>query len=141
MGWFVLNKYYSRADEVPAYGAAILLDPSSRRAYLDTFWEQAWVDAAIQSAGLIWEEEFKTLPTNDTQVPKEAATIVECESVKLNSFAKYKAQQRPEYVLPGAVDDFYRFINMDPIDLDGIKLTPLKWWCQPTQRCSYPRLS
>ncbi|KAI1663155.1 hypothetical protein L13192_12810 [Pyrenophora tritici-repentis] len=53
IGWFVLNKYYSRADEVPAYGAAILLDPSSRRAYLDTFWEKAWVDSAIKSASII----------------------------------------------------------------------------------------
>jgi hypothetical protein len=46
---------------------------------------------------------------------------------KLNSFAKYKAKQRPEYASPGAVDDFYRFIDMDPIDLDGVRLTPLEW--------------
>lgn len=141
MGWFVLNKYYSRADEVPAYGAAILLDPSSRRAYLDTFWKKAWVESAIQSAGMIWEEEFNIQATEDAHSTGGAAAVVELNFAKLNSFAKYKAKQKPEYTHPGAVDDFYRFINMEPIDLDGVKLTPLEWWCQPTQRRSYPRLS
>ncbi|KAI1663193.1 Restless transposase [Pyrenophora tritici-repentis] len=93
IGWFVLNKYYSRADEVPAYGAAILLDPSSRRAYLDTFWEKAWVDSAIKSAGIIWEE-FNSQLTKDTYLTGDAAAVVELDLVKLNSFAKYKAKQR-----------------------------------------------
>ncbi|KAF7573983.1 hypothetical protein PtrM4_056060 [Pyrenophora tritici-repentis] len=141
MGWFVLNKYYSRADEVPAYGAAILLDPSSRRAYLDTFWEKAWVDSAIKSAGIIWEEEFNTQFTEDTYLTGDAAAVVELDLVKLNSFAKYKAKQRLKYALPRGVDDFYSFIKMEPIDLDGLKLTLLEWWCQLTQRRSYPRLS
>lgn len=141
MGWFVLNKYYSRADEVPAYGAAILLNPSSRRAYLDTFWKKAWVDSAIESASMIWEDEFNTQATEDGHPPGNAAAEIGLELGKPNSFAEYKAKQKPEYTQPGAVDDFYRFINMEPIDLDGAKLTPLEWWCQPTQRRSYPRLS
>ena len=34
MGWFVLNKYYSLTEGVPAYAAALLLDPSKRLAYI-----------------------------------------------------------------------------------------------------------
>lgn len=141
MGWFVLNKYYGRADEVPAYGAAILLDPSSRRAYLDRFWKKDWVDPAIKSAAMIWEDEFNTQPNEDTHLSGDAAIVVELESVKLNSFAKYKAKQKLDYASPRAVDDFYCFIDMAPIDLDSMKLTPLEWWCQSAQRQSYPRLS
>ncbi|KAI1507570.1 Dimer-Tnp-hAT domain containing protein [Pyrenophora tritici-repentis] len=117
MGWFVLNKYYSRADEVPAYGAAILLDPSSRRAYLDTFWEKAWVDSAIKSAGIIWEEEFNTQFTEDTYLTGDAAAVVELDLVKLNSFAKYKAKQRLKVVvsanakaiLPSSLSNGYHY--------------------------------
>lgn len=127
MGWFVLNKYYSGADEVPAYGAAILLDPSSRRAYLDTFWKPAWVDCAIKAAGKIWDEEFNTQLPKDAPLIQDSPAVEEIETAKLNSFAKYKSKQRPGYASPGAVDDFYRFIDMDPIDLDGVKLTPLHW--------------
>lgn len=69
MRWFVLNKWYSGADEVPAYEAAILLDLSSRRTYLDMFWKPAWVNCAIKSVGMIWDK------TINTQLPKDAPLI------------------------------------------------------------------
>jgi hypothetical protein len=34
MGWFIIDKYYNRTDEVPVYAAALLLDPSRRIAHL-----------------------------------------------------------------------------------------------------------
>lgn len=41
MGWFILDKYYNKTDEVPVYAAAILLDPSRRAAYLQKNWPTA----------------------------------------------------------------------------------------------------
>lgn len=35
MGWFVLDKYYTMTEDVPVYAAALLLDPSQRRVYIE----------------------------------------------------------------------------------------------------------
>ncbi|EKG09391.1 hypothetical protein MPH_13579, partial [Macrophomina phaseolina MS6] len=50
MGWFVLDKYYTMTDEVPAFAAALLLDPSRRAAYLRKNWPKAWIKPAIDAA-------------------------------------------------------------------------------------------
>lgn len=141
MGQFVLNKYYSGANKVPAYSAAILLNLLSRRAYLNTFQKPTQVNCAIKAAGKIQDKESNTQLPTDAPLIQDSPAKEEIETAKLNSFAKYKAKQRPEYASPRAVDDFYCFIDIDPINLNSVKLTLLEWWCQSTQRRSYPRLS
>jgi hypothetical protein len=37
--WYSFNKYFIKADEVPAYCAATLLHPSRRKNYLERNWE------------------------------------------------------------------------------------------------------
>lgn len=38
MGWFVLNKYYQLTANCPTYAAALLLDPSKRKQYIEKNW-------------------------------------------------------------------------------------------------------
>jgi hypothetical protein len=38
MGWFILNKYYMLIDETPVVAAALLLDPSKRKSYIEQNW-------------------------------------------------------------------------------------------------------
>ena len=135
MGWYVLNKYYTCTDDVPAYRAALLLDPSSRRAYLDKNWEPVWIKPTIEAASKLWEEEFNTKVTEDHRPNSTVDELV------LNSFAKLKEMQKVQYATAAAADDFHVFIMADPIDIESLKLTPLEWWCQPVQRLAYPRLS
>jgi hypothetical protein len=59
MGWFVLDKYYKMTDHVPVYAAAIILDPSSRGAYLKRNWPAEWYEPAIDAANTFRLNEFK----------------------------------------------------------------------------------
>lgn len=63
MGWFLLDKYYSRTDVVPVYAAALLLDPEKRLGYINTNWEQSWVKDAVAATVAIWETDYKPLST------------------------------------------------------------------------------
>ncbi|CEJ95282.1 Putative Ribonuclease H-like protein [[Torrubiella] hemipterigena] len=50
MGWFVLDKYYFKTDDVPVYSAALLLHPSKRLKYLRQNWQRDWHIGAIENA-------------------------------------------------------------------------------------------
>jgi hypothetical protein len=58
IGWYILDKYYNRTDEVPVYAAALLLDPSKRSAYIRKNWITSWIEPAITRASTIWEKEY-----------------------------------------------------------------------------------
>ncbi|PVH93317.1 hypothetical protein DM02DRAFT_483356, partial [Periconia macrospinosa] len=40
--WHIFDKYYQLSDESPAYGAALILHPSQRKAYIQKNWPKAW---------------------------------------------------------------------------------------------------
>lgn len=74
MGWFVLEKYYNMTDQVPVYASAILLNPSSRAAYLKKNWPAEWYEPAINAAQDLWLNEFKdALPVASPTVSKQMA--------------------------------------------------------------------
>lgn len=53
MGWFALDKYYSKTDEAPVYAAALLLDPRKRAAYIQKNWPSSWHESAVTAANTI----------------------------------------------------------------------------------------
>lgn len=57
-GRFILSKYYRLTDEVPVYGAALLLDPRKRIAYIKQNWPKKWHDDTIALGTTLWREEF-----------------------------------------------------------------------------------
>lgn len=137
MGWFLIDKYYSKTEEAPVYAAALLLDPSRRAAYLKQNWPADWYETSIAAASMIWEEDYKMLlqddrvtdPLSPPPPPKRPRNQLD---VLLKSLQVKTATSKD-------VDDFVAFIEAQPIDLDG--MTPLEWWCGSEQRRRYPRLS
>ena len=139
MGWFILDKYYSMTGDVPAYAAALLLDPSRRTAYLKKNWPRAWLQPAIRAASTIWEDEFKI------QLSKASPRGFESMPPPLRSSkprsAILESIMRDMEVTTsdaGDEDDFMTFINAPTFRID---CTPLEWWCRKEQYDRYPRLS
>jgi hypothetical protein len=137
MGWFLIDKYYSKTEEAPVYAAALLLDPSRRAAYLKQNWPADWYETSVAAASTIWEQDYGMLPQDDGGTkppsapppPKRPRNQLD---VLLESLQVKRAASKD-------VDDFMAFIEAQPIDLDG--MTPLEWWCGSEQRRRYPQLS
>jgi hypothetical protein len=63
-------------EDVPAFAAALLLDPSRRAAYLRKSWPDTWVEPAIETAYALWEEENKAgLVLDQSYSPVHATAI------------------------------------------------------------------
>ena len=71
MGWFVLNKYYTMTEDVPLYAAALLLDPSKRRAYIEQNWPSDWHESAISGAREIWDAEYNSIVPPESERPRD----------------------------------------------------------------------
>lgn len=140
MGWFILDKYYNRTDEVPVYAAALLLDPSRRSAYINKNWTTSWIQPAIDAANTIWEKEYKTWQNEDT------ATVQPMLATEPQGRGRRELNALDRLVSKGSVittgstdhDDFMVFIEASPFEIDCL---PLEWWCRIEQRSRYPRLS
>lgn len=50
IGWFIIDEYYKRSDEVPVYTAALLLDPLKRLTYIKKNWHPSWIKPAVAKA-------------------------------------------------------------------------------------------
>ena len=71
MGWFVLNKYYALFDQSPVYAAALRLDPSKRRKYIERNWKKPWQAPAIAATHKNWLDEYKSAAIPDLRVPPD----------------------------------------------------------------------
>ena len=66
--WLAFDKYYSLTDQTPAYAAALLLNPTLRKQYLDNHWRplelrnKGTIDRAIEAARKLWQKEYKYRP-------------------------------------------------------------------------------
>jgi len=115
MGWFIINKYYNRTDEVPVYAAALLLDPSRRIAYIRKNWPSTWIPTAVADANTIWEEDYKSRVSSiidETAIEAEAQV-----SRPLNELDRLLQEGSVVADIP-AEDDFKTFINSTPIKID-----------------------
>ena len=131
MGWFIINKYYSCADDVPIYATALLLDPSKRAAYLRQNWAPAWVKPAIDAGNAMWQEEFNFEATVDSAASDSTPDYQEDEWEAL-------ARDLRVPIKAPACDSFMSFVEEPVISID---CSPLEWWCQETQKLQFPRLS
>ena len=57
--WHAFDKYYLKTDEVTAYGAALLLAPYRRKAYIDRNWKANWKKPVVNAARKLWVKEYK----------------------------------------------------------------------------------
>jgi hypothetical protein len=135
MGWFILEKYYNRTDEVPAYAAALLLDPRKRAAYIKQNWAESWIDPAIVASHTIWEEKYQTM---DIPQPIEASSDVDMVSTSSINELDRLLQ---EIAVPADNPDGDNFMSFIEAPTSRIDCSPLVWWCRIEQRERYPRLS
>lgn len=136
MGWFVLNKYYTMSDEAPVYLAALLLDPSCRKAYLEKNWKSAWVDPAIVKVRQMWEEEYNVPIDGDTDITLEDDAVTLGKPPSQLQLLLQEMEVDTGASTDG--DSLDAFINSPAIRID---CRPLEWWCRVEQRRQFPRLS
>jgi hypothetical protein len=137
MGWFVLNKYYTMTEDVPVYAAALLLDPSKRRAYIEQNWPSDWHQGAISGAREIWEAEYN--PIIHPEKPERSADVPTPPKKRDDQLAfLLKSIEVKKKMICTDTDNLDAFINTSPIEVD---CTPLEWWSRIEQRKQYPRLS
>jgi hypothetical protein len=125
--WYAFDKYYKLIDDSGAYTAAILLHPNRRKSYLQSAWHNQWILPGIERARELWLQ-YKKEPIDDdidTSNPTHYERWLQKVMVK---------QRRGK----GAQDEFDRFINAPPDDID---ILVLDWWQEESQRRTYPQLS
>lgn len=138
MGWFILNKYYTLTELVPAYAATILLDPRNRAHYIQQNWPAEWYPAAIDQATRLWEEEYKTDPSVASSGDQMDVDVPVRKDKRQNPLGKYLEKlQVPRRPMTYG-DDLTVFMNEPTTDIGDLK--PLQWWCLPEHRQRYPRL-
>ncbi|OWT42365.1 hypothetical protein VFPPC_18496 [Pochonia chlamydosporia 170] len=140
MCWFILDKYYTMTEDVPVYAAALLLDPSKRKNYIEECWPEEWHEDALAAARSLWEEEYN----HDVEVQlseQSLAAPVLLKRKKDTMLSKMRLELRNKTMAKArGKDDFDSFISEAPITLaEGV--TPLQWWCSDDVRTAYPRLS
>ncbi|KAG8664171.1 uncharacterized protein FPOAC1_013878 [Fusarium poae] len=45
-------------EDIPVYAAALLLDPSKRKSYIEECWPEEWHEGAFAAARCLWKEEY-----------------------------------------------------------------------------------
>ncbi|KAJ9653152.1 hypothetical protein H2201_009173, partial [Coniosporium apollinis] len=55
-GWYAFDKWYQKTDSVPAYAAALLLNPARRWQYLERQWIQKWRTSALKLVEDLWRK-------------------------------------------------------------------------------------
>jgi len=129
--WYAFDKYYALSDQVSAYGAALLLAPHRRLAYINHVWKPAWKREVLRRTTELWDE-YKIKAAEE-----ELASASTEEGEVLDEFDKYMQQQAN---LTLDRDEFDHFIKGVPSKL-APRTSSLDWWLQESNRVAYPGLS
>ena len=119
-------------DKVAVYGAALLLAPQRRDAYLIRNWKPNWRKNALKDTRAIWVKDYKDKYSamdeagggRGLEKEPDAFDLFEREQALMNSFK----------------DEFQHFIDADPVNLSTGQ-SALDWWLQSSSRVTYPNLS
>jgi hypothetical protein len=127
-------------EDVPVYAAALLLDPSKRKSYIEEFWPEEWHKGAFAAAGSLWKEEYN----HDVEIQLSEQSLAMPALLKRKKdtmLSKMRLELRNKTMARArGKDDFDSFILEAPITLaEGT--TPLQWWYSKDVRTAYPRLS
>ena len=128
--WHAFDKYYLKTDEVTAYGAALLLAPHRRKAYIDRNWKASWKKPVVNAARRLWVNEYKD---------KYASRVEEEAIARDQEPDEYDMWNRKQSILNTIEDEFEHFINASPTNLPA-GTTALDWWLNPSNHIYYPSL-
>jgi hAT family C-terminal dimerisation region len=126
LGLAKLEKYYAMMREIPAYVAAVVLDPSSK---MDFFESSSWTAKRIQKAKSLvvhlWETEYKGHPDPINSVARAIRTEKELYLEWRTKKRRTSSGDQLEQYLSTPIED-------GPIDFVG-------WWYD--KRKAWPQLS
>jgi len=107
--WHAFDKYYLKTDKVTAYGAALLLAPHRRKAYIDRNWKATWRKPVVDAAQKLWVKEYKD---------KYMSRAEEEEAVTRDQEPdEYDLWNKKQSILNTIEDEFKHFINASPTNL------------------------
>ena len=129
--WHAFDKYYLKTDEVAAYGAALLLAPHRRKAYINRNWKATWRKPVVAAARKLWVNEYKDKYKSRAEEEEAIARDQEPD--------EYDLWNKKQSVLNAIEDEFDHFINASPTNLPP-GTTALDWWLNPSNRINYPSL-
>ena len=110
MMWFAFDKYYTLTDKTPVYAAALLLNPTLRRAYLDESWKTiderypGTIERAVEAARKLWQKEYKFKPIDGEPAGQVDPDLIE------NTYKRW--QYIRELKSLSTDDEFERFITV-----------------------------
>lgn len=138
--WYVFDKYYLKVDESPLPTAAILLHPSQRKQYMLDYWKPSWINPGVLRARRLWQAHYQCGYLRNSleryrPAPPAAASSSECTGQEPSFYQlQHKIRKRQKTAIS---DEFEHFIKQTPVAVDN----PIKWWLEPEQQSTYPRLS
>ncbi|KAM5529528.1 transposase-like protein [Fusarium oxysporum f. sp. phaseoli] len=139
VAWQKCEKYYNKADESPAYYAAISLNPSLKNQWYYQVWngsddKRAWIQAAVGAVKELWVDEYKgkfahgaPVPTHVFKSPepkeKSFTSVRNHKRLKLRHFDPHSSPELP------STDHYNEFITTDVIGLnDDEEFDPIQYW-------------
>ncbi|OBS15743.1 hypothetical protein FPOA_13469 [Fusarium poae] len=139
VAWQKCEKYYNKADESPAYYAAISLNPSLKNQWYYQVWngsddKRAWIQAAVGAVKELWVDEYKGKFAHGAPVPTHVFKSPEPKEKSFTSVRNHKRlklrhtdpHSSPE--LP-STDHYNEFITTDVIGLnDDEEFDPIQYW-------------
>ena len=148
LGWDKLNEYYTKLDESPAYYASAILHPVSRWGYFENTWtdqeQLPWLQNAKQLVRRLWEEEYKSLPTQS--VPEEEPPLKRFKVMSaLERHRAYRTSTLPgrtcsaQGSMNAAHDEYDHWLSHPDAKNDAMVTDPVQYWWG--KRNEYPRLS
>ena len=133
-GWEKLEKYYKLTDSVPAYQAAIVLDPTRKWSYFEENWADVhseWIPDAQKAVLDLWINDYKS-----TALPDLRQEPVSDTTASDNEFLQYFNKRSTV-----RVDDEYQAYLKEPILPPKSIENPLQYWLESLQRKRFPNLS
>jgi cation transport regulator ChaB len=138
VAWQKCEKYYNKADESPAYYAAISLNPSLKNQWYYQVWndsddKRAWIQAAVGAVKELWVDEYKgkfahgaPVPTHVFKAPepkeKSFTSVRNHKRLKLRHFDPHSSPEMP------STDHYNEFITTDVIGLnDDEEFDPIQY--------------
>ena len=131
-GYTKLLKYWNKTERSPAYIAAVVLDPTTKWEYFDS-WDPDWRPNMKAAMKEFWETKYRSSTGRPTY-----SSAVSVQSTG-NKYLDWRKQKRGHQNI--AVSDELDQYLKDPMVLEVDITTVLTWWLEPKQRSRFPLLS
>ena len=141
-GFTKLLKYWNKTDRSPAYIAAIVLDPTMKWQYFDT-WDPKWRPDIKSTMKQFWETQYRSSTGLSSYSPTTQTPPI---TKTQNKYFEWKEKQRRLQSTANSQsalndDEYSRYCNSEPLVLEEEGVTALDYWLKPMQRSRLPLLS